>query len=212
MHRKTRIGVAILAFCLLASTANAAIISIGWRDDPGVQKKAMVPGETALIDFIVELSANESLMVAGFMNERVDGDNIRQIDAASKLPGWGDNSSSGILGLPADSGIGFTNVTFFALPANAVLGPGTFVVGHQVIELTAMTGTLPKELVFDTVFTDLFDVNGDPLPFTMGRGNPGVPGASDRDPLLVTKVIPEPTTLSLLALGGLAMFRRRRRR
>lgn len=221
---------------MVATAANAATIGMKWAgtDD---QKIFAAPSDTVAVDIILTIyatgPAQEGVSGVGYVNMPVvDGnliqiglvaDPLGQLDAAGWS--WGSGGADGALG------DGTQQVAFFAAGSgDLAMTPGEYVIGRQLLHLAddSPIGGENKEIKFDHAFgVDVFNAAGASMLFNLAKsttyyyagypgyvsyshfGNPGWKQQQDPNPLLLGK-IPEPASLALLALGGVAVLRRKR--
>jgi len=157
-----------------------------------------------------------------------------EMSAVGVPSGWIDASQLDVIGLPGASII----VGASDPGTQSLVGPGSFMVGlmtiHQNDILSANSPNFPD--FYPVMFggdpngtPQLSKANGQDYPwspvyashpysgyYTWGQGASAISGKApggaysiDANPLMVHCVIPEPASLSLLALGGLALIRRR---
>ena len=209
---------------LLAGSASAAQL---WMSFPGsggdpaqaAMEYTLATSETVDIDVYFQMNAGDTLSTLAFANELATG--LDMTASQTPLAGWQDTSSYGIVGQ------GATQVAWSSLPGSHLVGPSASVlIGTYTIHQLAGTGNVDYDIAFNLQVPLLvWDVNAAAytlLPtgnayttyagyYHIGPGSPGYTTAFGPDPreALVLHHIPEPGSLALLALGGLALLRRR---
>lgn len=219
---------------IMSASTHAAVLSLRWKDQPGVDKISLSPSETAEIEVIFESFAAGGENVSAIFFSMEAGP-VQHLANFAALPGW---SAGGAIDLPF-------GLSQFAVASNMPNTPTdiqesepfSIVVGSFVIrydDFTSQPGT-EFEVAFDgpgglgepfglnnqIVKSDgsffVFTANS-LLPalsgyFTFGKGSPGIVVMMDilpRDPLIITKAIPEPMSLALLGIAGMALIFHRR--
>jgi hypothetical protein len=158
---------------------------------------------------------------------------LEQTGLSTSIAGWSTAGQGGLLG----NGIVGAPQQFAAAAddpnVGSLTGPGSFLVGIQTIHQNDITNDLSPEYDFypimfggdpGTPVAQVLDQGGAAFTFDprYASYSPGYytygQGASEiitkkwsigDDPLIVNCIIPEPASLALLALGGLAIIRRR---
>ena len=213
-----RVLAVVAVACLMTATADAATLRLAWAGG-SVDTLAVDPMGSAQIEVWVDIVATDTLGTVFFEWE---ANPIDQTGLATTMPGWGTGGMNGTMG---DLGVQFASAA--ATIPDAVAGPGSFLVGTADITLQgglesdqyeiAMKDLRPNHpavlnatagaYTFAPAYAGLAGY------YTVGKGSPGMDagpfGVADRDPLLM-HVTPEPASLLLLGLGGLAIVNRRR--
>jgi hypothetical protein len=224
-----------MVVAVAATAANAMTIGLKWTADNSSQVLNWEPADgEVFIDVVATLYAGETLN--GMGSQLIQNPNSPDLWHTTILGGALPNTSTTNLGVLGDSqadGMGGFEIVpgstleFVGL-SNApgepgIAGPGTFVLGQ--VGITPMDVT--SELDIGIMFADwptLLDATGTLIGYapafstTPGYGgfddwgspgrDAGPFGADPVNPLII-HVVPEPGTLALLALGGLALIRRR---
>lgn len=211
----------LLGTVLAASAANAAGVRMNFTGDG--QFASVAVGQTFEIEYWLDIPTVDT-SVAGyqFPLQAIAGDPVVALSYSPDLSlGYGASDGSfANHGFPAPLGI----YTGFAIFFRQVIGgPLVGVTGPFLLGTAAYTATAPGdyELAFDHDAQLFIDRDGYEFAYDAGMasypgyfaygdwGNPGVPKAAARNPLLL-HVTPEPTSLALLAFGGFAVLCRRR--
>ena len=214
----------IMVIGLVATSAHAATLSMGWSAQPGVDKLTLGPSDSAVVDVFLELGANGGDNWAGVFFEFDPIPATLVTDSlVTSVPGWATSGTTGeILGQFAQVNVGALDPF-----AGALTGTGTVLIAQFTIHLEE------DGLPLGTQYELTIDNDTGPGPglvtstasfaalnpafaaysgyWTFGKGSPGVNTMAvqiPRDPLIITK-IPEPASLAILGLGGLALLRRR---
>jgi hypothetical protein len=203
------------------------------------EEVTLMPSETAVISVYIDLkSVDPGFAGLGGQLQVWSGggfsDGLTALDDYHTQPGW--ETAPHVPALPSalGEGIGRYNMNFGAIDADldSLYGPGQFLVAEIVIHQDAEP-TPPNDfaLVFrhdpDNFQPVLTNHKGGMFNFhpkwegmsysgvyTYGKGAPDagavMTGYTYFDPLIVHCIIPEPGSMALLVLGGLAALRRRR--
>jgi len=216
---------------MAAGTANAAELGIRWKDFPDDQlyPLGLAPSDTTVIEIMISLQSGEAVGGVGIAFCSVF--NFSSVSSEVKAPGgWVDSSTYDVLG-------SLGQWASFSIPAGGELsGPYNGPLANVTIHLDSLEGDTIKEIFIN--HDALVFVDGAGYGFTWDArynntatwpgyiayswwGNQGWPdltykgtpfpgsGQPTPKPLLIGKDIPEPASLSLLALGGLLVIRRR---
>jgi hypothetical protein len=224
----------ILFVGVFAASANAATLSMLFDDGPVEQgpypreEITLSPSQTAVLSIYIELKANDPGF-AGLAGQFEGGDGLAAIGESPIPTNWNADSALG----PLAVGVGNYSANYFSTDAvaDALRGPGNYllaeVVIHQLSEPippqdyevvfyhnpSAFSWNLTKEDGGDFGFHPKWEAASYSGYYTYGKGAPDAgtakTGYTYRDPLIV-HCIPEPGSMALLVLGGLAALRRRR--
>jgi hypothetical protein len=199
----------------VAQIANGAWLRMQWRDlGPDDAEIQLAPHETAIIDIYFEMTRPEETLAAlSFTNTAVDI--ITQTSTQALLPGWTDLSVDGALGSSGQY------VNWTADLGAHVTGPGDYLIGSQTIRSDDDSIGRPRHITFAYDQMDVFDATGgrytysnplsDSVPgfFGVGLGNPASPLTGTGSNPLIVITIPEAGSFGLLAIGTIAVLRRR---
>jgi hypothetical protein len=220
--------VALLVVGMLASTAGAAELYMTFPG--GATEWTLAPSETVDIEIHMQLNADDTFSTLYFGNmpliepaEAPPGYiGLEQTAVVSATEGWPATGADGPLG------DGLTQWACAAQPGYVIDTPGDYLIGYQTIHQLPGFGPWDYELMFSfdppigvkkgdgsdfTLLCDTSSYAGYAGYYFIGLGSPGyVDGFGCTSPAnpLILHHIPEPASLSLLVLGGLALLRRRR--
>ena len=217
-----------MAVGLMAAAANAEVIGLRWADTPGVANHQ--GGGTVEVFLTMNGNAEYHGAVSGVIfgyagatAATVPDANLVVGNFTSPVPTW---EGGGIVGPMAGAQFAVGGITPLA-------GPGEFVLGTFDVSFTgpadnsikAFTALIPQnpagllnaagsKMTWDgNASTTLYQYNA--VSFEGNFGNPGwgtkIANGHEptANPLFITKIVPEPTSLALVALGGFALLRRR---
>jgi hypothetical protein len=215
---------------LLAGTANAASLYMEWAAEGGATATHdMEVGDSAVINIYVDLLAGETFSTLAYANSAQPL--VSQTGTTVVPANWGNGSFNG-----TTLGAGGQQIAFAANNplVDFLSGPSPYtLIGTQTVQLSAAAS--PGDPDVPVAFQDptlagmlFYDMNG--APFTWDAryntsysgyvafanyGNPGwgLNPAKGHQPTpnpLYINIIPEPSALALLALGGFSLLRRRR--
>lgn len=206
---------------VMATGANAAILGLAVQglapDDPHDQIFEVNPSEEIIIETWVMLRASETLSTVFYGNELAPG--ATQTGVTSALTGWptgGENLPLGEIGQQtawgADPGfnlhfdvdtwvlIGWQNIHIEGAESEFI----EIMIAHATLGLLDAAGA---DYTYSPAYEGAYAGY-----FLYGNGCPGAGGppfgSQAPDPIVI-HVTPEPGSLALLALGGLALIRRR---
>ena len=223
---------------LAASTANAATLWMSFPGSGGekanaVKEWTLATSETVEIEIYLDMLAGDNFTGGFHSNEPVALGPPRvpalldQTAVATPLAGWSAAASvGGLLGALGTQ----VNIADNSPLVPEIVGPASVLWGTQTIHQVDPTlhgeekGNVDYEITFDhaTVGLGYLTAGGAAVSYvhnmgwaslysgyyTYGAGSPGGNKIALRDPLILHH-IPEPASLALLALGGIAALRRR---
>jgi hypothetical protein len=220
-----------LAVGLMAAAANAEIIGLRWADTPGVATHNGAGTVEVFLQMEGAAAAGSHASVSGVIftfsgaNAATPADaNLVVGNYQTSVPSW---VPTGVTG-----GMSVLGTQFVVSGLTPLQGPGNFVLGTFDVDFTGpadlttkpFTALIPQDpagLLNGAGSKFVWNNNTNTGPSGYGTvafegnfGNPGwgtMPGAGHEptaNPLFITK-FPEPTSLALIALGGMALLRRR---
>ena len=217
-----RVLLAVFVAGLMTASANAYTIGMTWEGHSPDQMLPAYNSDYIVIETWVHVHDGENLATVFFGNASAPG--VYQVDTSPELPGWVDNSTDGELG---DTGVGQQALWGAPGGVGSVDGPGDFLVGIQIIHFEGFEESDIIEIYFDiatmgVIAADSSEPSWDARYASSYSGyimfvdfgnpgwgtNPAKGHQPTANPLLI-HVTPEPSTLALLALGGLGILRRR---
>ena len=207
--------VALMAVGLLTTAANGAMLNLSFPG--GLTEWTLATSESVEVEVWFQMNTGDSLAGVGFRNDSAPG--LDQIGATPVQTAWTNSSTPGILGTPQQF-VGFGGTPYNGPDTGVLLGSVTI---HQI----QGTGPIDYDITIDLdnpVSVQNAAGGGYTLVapgaytgyagyYGIGTGSPGYVdgfgGVAPANPLILHH-IPEPGSLALLALGGIAMLRRRR--
>ena len=203
----------VLGVGILASTASAAHLDLVFAD--GSTEVTLAPSETVEIDILFSMNAGDTLAGIGFVLDLGAGLDLMPEYNSIYPEGWV-NASNQFEDV--------VNVSLSGPPIEPGWGADEPKIGDIVLHQNDLLGDYELVINFDyPVNVTKADASGYTLVapgsyeayvgyYGIGGGSPGYTdgfaGVAPRVPLIV-HCVPEPGSLSLLALGGLALIRRR---
>lgn len=224
-----KVLVGVLALGLMAGAANAATLRLSWEGG-STAPRDIAPSGSATIQVWMDLLAGDTLSGVFFEYRTLPAMSVQTTAATAAPTNWSNAvvPTYGIMGQP---GVQY-QAGAFNPATDSVSGAASILIGTQTVHLMAGSW-MPSdniEIVFDhaadnsSTRTGVVNRTGgfytiDPRYsstysgyYTYGTGAPAITvpkkWAIARNPLVI-HVVPEPGSLALIALGGLALIRRR---
>lgn len=188
-------------------------------------------GSTATIDMVASIIAGDTLSTVSFEFSGIAGDPLSLTGATNGTPTASDFATTAGAGALGAVGVQIASASANPL-ANSLSGPGSFVLGNYDLSVDNDGGTSGNSALDIFIAAPQADVNNPlvtvlnmnggsyiygpnlagatPGFFDYGIGSPAITNALGNqaaNPLQLTT--PEPSSLALLAIGGIALLRRR---
>ena len=219
------IAVCFVLLNVSAASANASTLSLRWRETAD-DTISLSPLQTAVLEVVMEVPNVDQVAGVSFSLEAMFEDPITHVANATSVPNWlVDNDST-----PNPLGIARFSAIADDLDNDSV-GGGLIVLGTIILRLEEVsfpTGTI-MNIAFDPAAdTNVINPDGSQATFTLnrngyasysgywtyGKGRPSLVSMvpwPPYDPLHIRYVLPEPTSIALVAASGLALIMRQRR-